>query len=80
MKGGPSLLLMREGRTEYIDPRTQPEQLTFWPEEIGAFPLRAPGSQYPWEYHEREQSYKAKCIHPAIAAVMAQEDVQRKSA
>lgn len=76
----PSLLLMRMGPVEYIDPLTQPEQLSFWPCEVKEFTLRAPGPEYPWYFHERVQYYKARCIHPAVAMIMAEEDVQHKQA
>lgn len=80
MEGGPSLLLMRGAREEWIDPLTQPEQLSFWPEEEREIRLKAPGSEYPWAFHERYQYYKARCVHPAVAAVLAEEDVQRHNA
>lgn len=77
---GPSHLLMRPKPVEYFDLKRQPNQLTFWPEEETMSRLSCPGEDYPWFYHERMQHYLANCVHPAMAAIMAQEDVEHKMA
>lgn len=80
MNTGPSRLLMQGAREEFIDPTTQPEQMSFWPEDEREPRLACPGPEYPWRFHERMQYYKARMVHPAIAAVMAEEDVLRHKA
>lgn len=54
-------------------------QPTLWPigevEEKYSVP-----DDYPWFFHERLAYYKARLIHPSVAAVMAAEDVAHKEA
>lgn len=77
-ENGPSRLLMRGNAISYIQRSIDPLQLSFWPEEGPLPTVSAPGEDYPWFYHERMQHYMANCIPAAVAAVMAQEDVERK--
>lgn len=80
MGNGPSCLFLRGNPHEYIVQKGNPLQLTFWPEEETFHRLAAPGEDYPWFFHERMQHHMANCVSPAVAAVMAEEDVIRKKA
>jgi hypothetical protein len=54
-------------------------QPTLWPIDDIYGDVTIP-EEYPWRYHELVERYKAQLIHPALAAVMAAEDIANEEA